>query len=560
MQRDYSAGTWWAALALLLCWIASQLACHDPADGGSAPCEEHGSRCRAGRIVQECVDGAWLDVEDCALRGMGCEVLGGHAQCSSDADADADGDADAGTELEAAITFSVRVEPNPNSVLSAIVEAQTSHDCRCHVEFGPDTGYGSSTGSSPRGRSHRIVVVNMRQQTEYHLRAVARCDTGDTLFDEDRIFITDSLPLGAPVLEVVVRQPELMQPGVTVFGKTRGQKGTANLFPYFIGLDAQGEIVWYYHDPAPPYTTVMSYISMLEDGNLLLPGPTGLRVVTIGGETVRDISWSDVSDRFLHHDAIGLPGGAILALGSEVRTLDLPWLAEPAQVVGDVLLEIDEDDQVVWQWSAFDHLDPTRIPLEDSRQPDEDGEIDWTHGNALVYLEADDSILLSMCTQNWIVKIDRATSEVVWRLGAEGDFSLLDPDPASDRIWFSTQHAPEMHADGRLVLLDNGTDRGEGNPAFSRAVVFRLDEVLMQADITWSHRTDFLVPGLGDADLLDNGNVLINAGNRADDQQPVHVVEVTGAVPAEEVWKLEVEPGYLVYRAQRWTSFWPESR
>ena len=75
--------------------------------------------------------------------------------------------------------------------------------------------------------------------------------------------------------------------------------------------------------------------------------------------------------------------------------------------------------------------------------------------------------------------IDRATGDVLWRLGLDGDFALAG---ATD--WFFHQHSPQWQPDGRLLLYDNAV----GNPALpmgqtphSRAKIFELDETTMTA-------------------------------------------------------------------------------
>ena len=98
-------------------------------------------------------------------------------------------------------------------------------------------------------------------------------------------------------------------------------------------------------------------------------------------------------------------------------------------------MDLDTNNQPVWVWRAFDHLDVNRHPYLFP---------DWTHSNAVVY-EPDGSLLLSMRHQSWILKIDYANGsgggDVLWRLGPGGDFTLSDSDPAQ---WFYNQHYPNL--------------------------------------------------------------------------------------------------------------------
>jgi len=72
---------------------------------------------------------------------------------------------------------------------------------------------------------------------------------------------------------------------------------------------------------------------------------------------------------------------------------------------------------------------------------------------------SDGSLLVSLRNQDWIVKIDygnnSGTGNVVWRLGLQGDFSVVSNDPLP---WFSHQH--DIEFDGTTFeLYDNGNTR-----------------------------------------------------------------------------------------------------
>src|SRR5581483_1000071 len=102
---------------------------------------------------------------------------------------------------------------------------------------------------------------------------------------------------------------------------------------------------------------------------------------------------------------------------------------------------------------------------------------DWTHGNALAYMPADGSLLLSLRNQDWIVKIDykngSGTGRVLWRMGRDGDFTSPTGDESS---WFSHQHGIQFDG-SHLGVFDNGnkriTEAGAGN---SRGQVLTFDE------------------------------------------------------------------------------------
>ena len=87
-------------------------------------------------------------------------------------------------------------------------------------------------------------------------------------------------------------------------------------------------------------------------------------------------------------------------------------------MLGDVIVDLDQNMQPVWAWNEFNHLDPNRHPWNFP---------DWTHTNAIIYSKDDGNILVSMRHQNWIVKVsyDNGTGDgsILWHLG-EGETSL----------------------------------------------------------------------------------------------------------------------------------------
>jgi hypothetical protein len=157
---------------------------------------------------------------------------------------------------------------------------------------------------------------------------------------------------------------------------------------------------------------------------------------------------------------------------------------------------LNENWQVVWFWNGFDHLDVTRKAILDEKcvglqfgcppvMLAEEAN-DWMHSNAIAYSPADGSFILSMRHQDWVIKIDYAdgagTGDVIWRLGLEGDFTIISSDQYP---WQSHQHDPNYVADNQIVLYDNGNTRCASNPAlcYSRGQVYTLDETTMTASL-----------------------------------------------------------------------------
>jgi hypothetical protein len=126
------------------------------------------------------------------------------------------------------------------------------------------------------------------------------------------------------------------------------------------------------------------------------------------------------------------------------------------------------------------------------------------------------------------------SGQTVWRFGKDGDFA---PDSTADYPWCGGGHGVENAGGDQWLFYDNG----DINRAFTRAVIFELDETSMSSTVVWEYAGDneddqWFSLSIGDADLLENGNVLITAGNAAQNQSRSRFIEVTPK--GEKVWQL----------------------
>jgi len=497
-------------------------------------------------LVAACTDDAGSNAPAADVADATGDVSGG--------DLSMDGDGDQGSSNLS--VGALNVVQNPASVLSAFVLFSTSEPAECTVEYGPTTDYGLWTNTGEKTASHELTVVQMRANTTYHLRASCTAESSATVTSEDATFTTGSLPDDLPEVSVTALEPEQMAPGITVIGAGGGQQDVA-FSPYYFGVDETGEVVWYYRLTQDTEFFNDRSLEMLSDGNLLITTPNGFSVITIGGEVVLEFRPQDTGRTVYHHDAIQLPNGRFMTFSQVVQSVTVDWSDDPISVLGDLIIELDADGNETWEWSSFDHLDSTRFPSMLSRTGGRGGSYDWTHANSLYYVEADDSILVSLRHQNWVIKIDRATGDVIWRLGEDGDFDLTNMAPSDADAWFYGQHAAEIHDDGTVLLYDNGIERPSLAPFqwYSRGVMYQLDEEDMTVEQTWTYAVEHFTNYLGDADLLDNGNILLTAGGQEDPDIPAQVVEVTSGVASHMVWLLEIY-GYSLYRATRLPSFY----
>src|SRR5215472_8681578 len=374
------------------------------------------------------------------------------------------------------------------------------------VNFGPDTTYGRSTWSQSTtvaGGQISMLVAGMRANTTYHMQAVVQFSDGGSATDVDHTFVTGAALL-SPNLSVTTTPGMTPQPGVEelafIGGMTTGLAVT----------DLQGNILWSYvlpnngisHDDVEGGKLLPNgdFLITVGQGSIAQPLPgtmSSIREIDLAGNIIREISTIDLSAKLqaagysltlqqFHHDVTQLPNGHWLVLSNIIKPFtDLPGYPGVTNVLGDVVIDLDQNLQPVWVWNEFDHFDVNRHPMAFP---------DWTHTNAVVYSPSDGNIIVSMRHQNWVVKVDyrdgAGTGGVLWRLGQGGDFTLQGGVDPTD--WQYAQHFPSLfspNSSGQfsLGLMDNGDDRifptgvncgttGASACFYTTIPVFQIDE------------------------------------------------------------------------------------
>ncbi len=324
-----------------------------------------------------------------------------------------------------------------------------------------------------------------------------------------------------PPHRLVTCIPERREPGVIVFNiRPGGWADLSGKFGWIVGIDRNGEfaINWEF-DQQPQDTCVLG------NGNILFSLPKGgeLREVTRQGNLVR--TWhvpgelkgqlaprgsTPLNLALFHHRINVFPNGNFLLLGAEARNFD-NWPQKdddpnaprgPAKVVGDIIYEIAPSGSVVRQWSILDILDPYRLSYGSCsvywHQRGIPDSFDWCHANAATYDPNDDSIIVSLRTQDCIIKFERASGKLKWILGDHGNWKspwkekLLKP--VGELEWQYHQHDCSVTPQGNILCFDNGNFRTvpfgkkmAAEDSYSRAVEFAVDESAMTVRQVWSY-------------------------------------------------------------------------
>lgn len=307
--------------------------------------------------------------------------------------------------------------------------------------------------------------------------------------------------------------------------------------------DLQGAPTWSHCAPGYVFLT-----RAVPGGTLLMLSNTtstdyAVSEINLSGVTLHTITESSANSQLaalgkqsiidFNHEAMRLPNGYTAVIAHNERLYTNVQGSGTVDVLGDEVLVLDTNWNIVWTWNAFDHLPVSRAAvLGETCTPCPQIDIgqccpitlaaqanDWLHSNSLAYDSTDGNLIFSIRNQDWVVKFayqdGTGDGHLIWTLGNQGNFNMLNT-PNIPSPWFSHQHDVEVLVNNnpkQLILFDNGNTRRASDPtANSRGQVLTIDEVAMTADIHTNVDLPVYAKGYGTAQVLDNGNYWFQAG------------------------------------------------
>ena len=404
--------------------------------------------------------------------------------------------------------------------------------------------------------SMNFYIAGMQAKTTYVM--TYQVTSGTTVTPGPPVsFTTGVIPMSLSFPTMSVPVP----PGpLTGTGDSLVLTGYAEPPQFPVATDLNANIIWYY-----PY-----YVQLTRPvfgGTMLsIPNGPGTGTGPFGAGQTREqvVRESDLTGNIVHqtscdrvyeqlsamgmtdplgmfdHDAIRLANGETMVLGMVQRIFPAGTQGStaPVDIIGTVIVILDDNFQVIGYWNAFDHdcsgtgcininrvgnfecavngqgVTPGGCPPVLLISPAND----WTHANSLEYLPSDGDLLVSVRDQNWVVKIDYnngiGTGDILWRLGIGGDFKLSGTQGISFP-WFSGQHDAGFVDNQELTFMvfDDGTTRHSQQGGDSRGQVWSIDQTNMIATLVLNADLGAYSPSLGSAQLLQNGDYMFQSGN-----------------------------------------------
>jgi hypothetical protein len=330
----------------------------------------------------------------------------------------------------------------------------------------------------------------------------------------------DSPPAAPDEVRSFRSRPELSPPAVEITEQSHGtspgyifvaaKKGAGQDGPMIV--DNLGRLVWFSKDRYATDFKVQRYLGQPVltwwEGEIVAGHGVGEYVIF--DDSYREITRVKAGNGYrgdLHEFSITPRDTALLTAYVSTPT-DLSPIGgrENGMAWGGIAQELDVGTgEVLFEWRSLDHIgveETYREPPQDPGTP-----LDYFHINS-IDIDFDDNLLISAKGTSAVYKIDRASGEVLWRLGGKASDFEMGPGTR-----FVSQHDARRQRDGTINIFDNGAPPQAHEQ--SREIVVDLDTDKMSATLVreYTHPKRLLSTSQGNAQILPNGNVFVGWGS-----------------------------------------------
>lgn len=318
------------------------------------------------------------------------------------------------------------------------------------------------------------------------------------------------------------------------------QPNKAITFP--IILDEKGFIAWYGDFTNQRAISDFKYVPSLQQFFFFSRGAQSHAITLDQNFEIADTLKVAMGSELDAHDFIHLSNSNYLLMATRDSIMDLSTLqfdtitgSSTTQVICNCIQEFTPQHDLVWEWNSCDQLGVDEFY---SFYQYDSTNFDYAHFNS-VFEDDNGDILISFRHTNSVVKVERGTETILWRLGGkQNDFTFVND------TGFSGQHTAGFSENGLLTLFDNGNMNGF--PQQSRAVSYALNETTMTAELTnaYTHFPTVFGRAMGSYFQAQNTQ-LINYGLVFRPHPNVVVTNLVGTVGASITYPDSV----MLYRA-----------
>ena len=376
---------------------------------------------------------------------------------------------------------SVRIGTNITTVATVTGQVIGEPIDEVYVEFGRDGWVEQQSVEMEAGGVFHARLLGLKPDREYDCRVVVVSDGGE-LLGEEIPFETGPLPSDMPTFTVTEQIPELAPSGYFITSLI-GSSLTS------IVVDTDGEVVWWAGLPDGVTGTTKQSL----DGEFIYGiARNALQKVRMGGEQVETIDLPGI-----HHEFVELPDGTVAFLAYDVCEHDA---VGGATVQGARVAELMPNGTVRKAFSLWDVQDWHAGDFEE-----ENGKYVLGHANAIDYDAEENAYYVSFLHFESIWKIDRATGDVIWKMGGkDSDYGLGGGGLGTD-LFQGASHGFDRLEDG-IVVFHNGLDE-----LASSVAEYTMVEPDMELDEVWSYTPDPPITTyvLGDTIRRNDGTTIV---------------------------------------------------
>jgi hypothetical protein len=286
---------------------------------------------------------------------------------------------------------------------------------------------------------------------------------------------------------------------------------------YPVIFDENGVPVWW------GATKATFFALLLPNGRIAWNDGAKIQEHRFDGSLVR--TYSTVGHPFDFHDLLVLPNGNhVVVTLTEKPHSDLSAWGGPsdATIIDHIIQEVTPQGQVVWSWTTSEHIsvNETTTAWRNAELADPGGvllnDYDPYHYNSIE--STGDGFLVSFRHLDAVYKINKATGNIVWKMGGtlRPESLAIVGDPVFEPGGgggFGGQHDARLLGDGTVSLYDNGSARNRP----PRQVRYQIDNTARRATLV-SSVADQLQPNsfcCGSVRTLPGGNLVFGWGGNA---------------------------------------------